>query len=68
MNLFFNKPKKVINAISEFYNGKITKFPYSTQEIQEARVWLTNEAKSPSPLVMERLNMIELLIYQKTLN
>ncbi|MEL7002304.1 MAG: hypothetical protein AAFN93_06165 [Bacteroidota bacterium] len=68
MNLFYNKPKKVINAVKEYYNGKITKFPYSTSEIQQARTWLSSRSSNNSIEIMERLNMIEILLYRKTLN
>ena len=68
MNLFYNKPKKVINAVMEFYTGKITKFPYSTLEVQQAKNWLTNRPKTTSPVILERLNMIEILVCRNVLN
>lgn len=68
MNLFYNKPKKVINAIMEFYNGKITKFPYNINEVQQARTWLYSNPKTNSSEIIERLNMIEILVYRKALN
>lgn len=67
MNLFYNKPKKVINAVTEFYNGKITKFPYTPEEVQQAKNWLTARTMT-SQVVVERLNMIQVLIGKNVLN
>lgn len=46
--MFSNKHKKVITAIINFYNGKISELPYTSKDVNEAYQWY--KANHPAPM------------------
>ena len=60
---FFDKKKKVIHAVKNYYSGNLRYFPYSSADIRETKSWLMTSGQiHQKELLIERLTMLETMI------
>ncbi len=67
IRMFFDKKRKVIEAVKSYYNGKTGRFPHSLTDIKETKSWLmTSGHISQKEMLIERLNILEIIVAKES--
>lgn len=60
IKMFFDKKKKVLEAVKNYYSGRLNHFPYTYADIRETKSWLLTAGNiSQKDLFLERLTILE---------
>ena len=66
IKMFFDKKKKVLEAVKNYYGGRLSHFPYSSADIKETKSWLATSANiSQKELFLERLTILEAMVLSR---
>ncbi|MEO1055234.1 MAG: hypothetical protein AAFX87_31695 [Bacteroidota bacterium] len=61
-DLIFNKNKKVITSVMDYYDGHIQSFPYTAREVEGAKKWYFKRHKDEDSLLTERIAMLQQML------
>ncbi|MBL3655756.1 hypothetical protein [Fulvivirga sediminis] len=64
-HFFSPKRQKIIEAVKDYYNGKIERVPYTEREIAEVARWIEGVDIPDKEMLIEKFNMILLIKSKK---